>query len=145
VSVPTKPGTATLHAASADQSRAFAAGAGLVVDDVGTTRVRGHIDLGPQHHTPWGIVHGGVYCTAVESAASIGASAAVEHRGMVAVGLTNTTHFLRSLTSGTVSVDGVALHQGRTQQLWRVDIVDTDGRLVAHGEVRLQNLDPAKP
>jgi uncharacterized protein (TIGR00369 family) len=105
--------------------------------------VVGHIDLGPQHHTPWGIVHGGVYCTAIEGSASVGASAAVQHRGMFAVGLTNTTHFLRPLTSGTVTVDALALNQGRTQQLWRVDITDDTGRLIAHGEVRLQNVDLA--
>jgi len=114
---------------------------GLTVDEVSPTKVTGHVELGPQHHTPWGIVHGGVYTTAVESAASIGASAAVRDRGQVAVGLTNTTHFLRSLTEGTVTVEAVALHQGRSQQLWRVDITDGAGRLVAHGELRLQNLD----
>jgi len=102
--------------------------------------VAGHIDLGPDQHTPWGIVHGGVYAAAVESAASIGASAAVAERGQVAVGLTNTTHFLRSLTAGRVEVEAVALYQGRTHQLWRADVTDEDGRLVAHGELRLQNI-----
>jgi 1,4-dihydroxy-2-naphthoyl-CoA hydrolase len=96
--------------------------------------------VGPAHHTPWGIVHGGVYSTAVESAASLGASAAVEQAGQIAVGLSNTTHFLRSIRSGILTVEAVALHQGRSQQLWRVDIADATGRLVAHGEVRLQNL-----
>jgi uncharacterized protein (TIGR00369 family) len=59
---------------------------------------------------------------------------------MVAVGLTNTTHFLRSLSSGRVTVEAAALYQGRTHQLWRADITDGQGRLVAHGEVRLQNV-----
>ena len=113
---------------------------GLVIDEISPTKVTGHIDLGTQHHTPWGIVHGGVYATAVESAASIGASAAVQEKGQVAVGLTNTTHFLRSLTEGRVEVVALALNQGRTQQLWRVDVTDSDGRLVAHGELRLQNV-----
>jgi 1,4-dihydroxy-2-naphthoyl-CoA hydrolase len=120
---------------------AFLSGAGLVLDEVGPSRVIGHIILGPDHHTPWGIVHGGVYATAVESAASVGASAAVRDQGLVAVGLTNTTHFLRPLTSGRVTVTAVALNQGRTQQLWRVDIKDPAGRLVVHGELRLQNID----
>jgi uncharacterized protein (TIGR00369 family) len=119
----------------------FVETAGLVVDEVGPTRVVGHIDLGPEHHTPWGVIHGGVYTTAVESAASIGASAAVRDRGQVAVGLTNTTHFLRSLQEGTVRVEATALNQGRSQQLWRVDITDDQGRLIAHGELRLQNVD----
>jgi 1,4-dihydroxy-2-naphthoyl-CoA hydrolase len=118
----------------------FLAAAGLEVDDLTPTRVVGHIELGPDHHTPWGIVHGGVYSTAVESAASLGASAAVEDRGQVAVGLTNTTHFVRALTAGRVSITAVALNQGRTQQLWQVDVKDQTGRLVAHGEVRLQNV-----
>jgi uncharacterized protein (TIGR00369 family) len=94
----------------------FLAGAGLEVTKLTGARVVGHIDLGPDHHTPRGIVHGGVYATAVESAASLGASAAVEHQGLVAVGLTNTTHFVRPLTSGRVTVTAVALNQGRTQQ-----------------------------
>ena len=123
-----------------DMSGAFGQAAGLVIDEATGTRVVGHIDLGPDHHTPWGIVHGGVYASAVESAASIGATAAVHDQGQVAVGLTNTTHFLRSLTAGRVVVEAVPLNQGRTQQLWKVDVHDESGRLVAHGELRLQNL-----
>ena len=63
---------------------------------------------------------------------------------MIAVGLTNTTHFLRPMSAGRVTVDAIALNQGRTQQLWRVDITDERGRLIAHGEVRLQNV-PGAP
>jgi len=129
-----------LDAASPEALSTFVRAAGLVVDEVTGTRVTGHIELGSDHLTPWGIVHGGVYSTAVESAASLGASTAVHDRGEVAVGLSNTTHFFRSLTSGRVLVEATAIYQGRTHQLWRVDINDETGRLVAHGEVRLQNV-----
>jgi 1,4-dihydroxy-2-naphthoyl-CoA hydrolase len=118
----------------------FVDAVGLVPEEVTGTRVTGHIDLDQRHHTPWGMVHGGVYASAVETAASIGASVAVQDRGLAAVGLTNTTHFLRSITAGRVRVEAVALNQGRTQQLWKVDITDEAGRLIAHGELRLQNL-----
>jgi uncharacterized protein (TIGR00369 family) len=127
---------------SLEAASAFVRAAGLVLDEVTGSRVTGHLQLGPDHHTPWGIVHGGVYSTAIESAASIGASTAVRERGQVAVGLTNTTHFLRSLTDGRVLVEAAALNQGRSQQLWRVDITDESGRLIAHGDVRLQNITP---
>jgi len=123
-----------------ESSGAFVKGVGLVLDELNESEVAGHIDLDSEHHTPWGIIHGGVYATAVESAASIGASAAVSAQGQVAVGLTNTTHFLRSLTDGRVGVRAVPLYQGRTHQLWRVDITDESGGLIAHGEVRLQNI-----
>ena len=130
----------SLAAGSLEEASAFLRAAGLIVGEVSASRVTGHVQLGPEHHTPWGIVHGGVYTTAIESAASIGASAAVRDKGQVAVGLTNTTHFLRSLSTGRLNVEATALSQGRTQQLWRVDITDGSGRLIAHGEVRLQNV-----
>jgi 1,4-dihydroxy-2-naphthoyl-CoA hydrolase len=130
----------TLAAGSLADASAFLQAAGLAVDEVTGIRVTGHLQLGPEHHTPWGVVHGGVYATAIESAASIGASHAVHDQGQVAVGLTNTTHFLRPVTAGRVNVEATALSQGRTQQLWRVDITDETGRLVAHGELRLQNV-----
>ena len=136
----TTPGAPTLEYGSLEQASAFVGAAGLILEEISGTRVSGYIDLGAHHHTPWGIVHGGVYSTAIESAASIGASTAVKERGEVAVGLTNTTHFLRSVTSGRVRVEAVALNQGRTQQLWKVDIQNDTGKLVAHGEVRLQNV-----
>src|ERR1700747_2453992 len=96
------PETATLSARTAvtprlevslEDSGPFLRAAGLVFDEVTATRVTGHLVLGPEHHTPWGIVHGGVYATAVESAASLGASTAVRSQDQVAVGLTNTAHF----------------------------------------------------
>ena len=130
----------TLASGSLEDASAFLRAAGLTIDEMTGSRVTGHLQLGPEHHTPWGIVHGGVYATAIESAASIGASHAVRDQGQVAVGLTNTTHFLRPVTAGRVSVEATALSQGRTQQLWRVDITDEAGRLVAHGELRLQNI-----
>ena len=132
--------TPNLDAVSLDDASAFLRTAGLVFDEITATRVRGHLDLSPDHHTPWGIVHGGVYTTAVESAASVGASTAVRDQGQVAVGLTNTTHFLRSAAEGRITVEATALSQGRTQQLWRVDLTDEAGRLIAHGELRLQNV-----
>ncbi len=54
-----------------------------------------------------GVVHGGVYATAIESAASVGATAAVEHPAVVAIGLTNTTNFLRPVTSGAAEVEAL--------------------------------------
>ncbi|MGX7731918.1 PaaI family thioesterase [Rhodococcus sp. 2H158] len=120
---------------------AFLQAAGLVLDEVSGTRVAGHIDLNRDHHTPWGVVHGGVYTTAVESAASVGASAAVQDRGQFAVGVHNSTDFLRSSTGERVDVVAEPLQQGRVQQLWLVTVTGHEsGRTLARGQVRLQNV-----
>lgn len=123
------------------KSSGFVVAAGLVVDDVSGTRVAGHIDLGTDHLTPWGVVHGGVYTTAVETAASIGASEAVKDRGEFAVGVHNGTDFLRASRGGRVDVVAEPLQQGRVQQLWLVTITASDsGKTIARGQVRLQNV-----
>lgn len=119
----------------------FVAASGLIVDEVTGTRVVGHADLGVDHHTPWGVVHGGVYTTLVESSGSIGASHAVADRGEFAVGVHNATDFLRPTTGARVAVEANALHQGRTQQLWEVIITDSASeKALARGQLRLQNV-----
>ena len=125
------------------QASAFMRASGLQLTEVGPERVVGYLDLGPEHHTPWGMVHGGVYTTAIESAASVGASVAVADRGQIAVGVNNTTDFLRSAAAGRAQVTAAPIYQGRTQQLWQVEIRrDSDGALLARGQVRLQNVEP---
>lgn len=125
---------------------AFAAAVGLELDEVGPERVVGHIELGPQHHQPYGIVHGGVYCAAVEAAGSTGAAAKAMERGLICVGVHNSTHFVTAISEGTVDVVAEAVVQGRTQQLWTVDIRRReDGRLVATGQLRVQNIESRGP
>jgi 1,4-dihydroxy-2-naphthoyl-CoA hydrolase len=126
-----------------DLSRAgaFVAASGFEVTEIGGSRVAGHVELGPYQHTPWGVVHGGVYCTVIESAASIGASAAVLDRKQFAVGVNNNTDFVRPMTTGRMNVVAEPIQQGRTLQLWQVVLTRADdGKLVARGQVRLQNV-----
>jgi 1,4-dihydroxy-2-naphthoyl-CoA hydrolase len=123
-------------------SSAFLEAAGLQLDVIEPSYVSGWIDLGAERHQPWGLVHGGVYTSAIESAASPGASLAVQDHGLMAVGVNNNTNFLRSMTAGRVAVEARPLQQSRTQQLWEVRLTDDEGRLVAVGQLRLQNVTP---
>ena len=109
---------------------------------VGSTRVKGSIAADERHHQPWGLVHGGLYTTAIESFATVGAYEAVKDRGQQAVGVSNVTDFLRPHRAGRLQVVAVAVQQGRTQQLWQVEIRrPDDGKLIARGNVRLQNVE----
>ncbi|MBQ0854542.1 PaaI family thioesterase [Streptomyces sp. BH-SS-21] len=101
-------------------------------------------EVGPEHLQGHGIVHGGVYCALVETAASIGASLWWGDRGRV-VGTANQTDFLRPVGSGRLTATAVPVHRGRSQQLWSVEVVDDDGRLTARGQVRLANLTVPAP
>ena len=100
----------------------------------------GDVDAGQASTRPWGVVHGGLSATVVESACSIGASTAVLGDGMFAVGLSNHTDFLRAHRSGRLDVRAVPVFQGRTGQLWQCDVLRGGRKVVAQGRVRLQNV-----
>lgn len=112
---------------------------GLQVDEAGPDRVVMSCTIGPQHLQPYGIVHGGVYCSIVEGSASMGAAIWFGDRGTV-VGVANHTNFLRAAREGRLVATATPIHRGRSQQLWLVEINDAQQRSVARGEVRLQNL-----
>jgi 1,4-dihydroxy-2-naphthoyl-CoA hydrolase len=114
------------------------------VEEATATRVTGSIAADQRHHQPWGIVHGGLYTAAIETFATLGAYEAVKDRGQEAVGVSNATDFLRPHRDGRLDVVATAIQQGRTQQLWQVEIRRPDDhKLVARGHVRLQNVEPA--
>ncbi|MFI6365438.1 PaaI family thioesterase [Nocardia sp. NPDC050630] len=118
---------------------------GLEFTEVTPDRVRGQLTAGPQLLQLAGIVNGGVYCTVVETLASVGGGVwynAQDNKGTV-VGVNNNTDFLRSVREGNVFGEATPLHRGRLQQLWQVVLTDDEGRTVARGQVRLQNL-PAR-
>jgi uncharacterized protein (TIGR00369 family) len=117
----------------------FLKSVGLDYDEVTGSRVTGSLELTPEHNTPWGVVHGGVYTTVIESAASVGASVHVHDRDQFAVGVNNSTDFIRSAPHGRLDVIAVPVQQGRVQQLWEVTLRSGDA-LIARGTVRLQNV-----
>lgn len=116
---------------------------GLRIEELSATRVVGHIDIDERHHQGYGIVHGGVWASVVESVGSHGAAmAAREITGDLAVvGVANATDFLRPYRTGRVRVTGTPIQTGRTQQIWLVEIErEDDGKMVARGQLRVQNL-----
>lgn len=115
---------------------------GFTMTDMSGDAVRGTIDITPRQHQPYGIVHGGVFCSVVETAASVGGALWFGDRGHV-VGVSNTTNFLRAVREGQLQVEATPLHRGRTQQLWQVFIHDENEKLIAKGEVRLANITEA--
>jgi 1,4-dihydroxy-2-naphthoyl-CoA hydrolase len=113
-------------------------------DEITSGSVSGSVVGDERHHQPWGLVHGGLFTTVIETFATTGAFEAVKDRGQQAVGVSNMTDFLRPHRNGRLNVEAVAIHQGRTQQLWQVELRrHDDGKLVARGQVRLQNIDAA--
>ena len=112
---------------------------GVEFTEVSGDRVSLTAKIRPELYQPYGIVHGGVYCALVETAASIGGAMWLGEDGDV-VGVANSTDFLRATREGTLTATATPVHRGRTQQLWQVHVTGDDERLIARGQVRLANL-----
>jgi len=114
---------------------------GLRIVRASRDEVVAEYDVDVRHHQPYGIVHGGVHCSVVETVCSTGAGLDAMTRGQSVVGLENHTSFVRAVRTGTVTVRATPVTRGRRSQLWEAVARDGEGRVVSTGRVRLICLD----
>lgn len=92
---------------------------------------RARIELRDELRQPYGLMHGGVYSSLVESLCSYATAVAVYEDGMIALGQSIEVSFMRPVTSGHAEARAVARHRGRSTWVWQVEVVDDDERLCA--------------
>ncbi|MFI4985267.1 MAG: PaaI family thioesterase [Solirubrobacterales bacterium] len=93
--------------------------------------VRGRVEVREELKQAAGLLHGGVYAAIAESMASLATALAVAPDGNVAMGLSNSTSFLRPITEGVVHAHATRLHRGRTTWVWDVRFSDDADRTCA--------------
>ena len=111
--------------------RTFDALYGLQIDTFSEEEVTAHVPVRDEIKQPMGLVHGGVYASVAESLASVATAMAVADEGKQAMGLSNSTSFMRPITEGTVHATARRVHRGRTTWIWDVEITDDQGRRCA--------------
>jgi 1,4-dihydroxy-2-naphthoyl-CoA hydrolase len=120
---------------SAEQLNEFMVGFdrlyGLHMVEFSDGDVRARVELREDLKQPMGLLHGGVYASIAESLASLATALGVLDRGEVAMGLSNSTSFLRPVTEGAVHAHATRLHRGRTTWVWDVRFCDDAGRMCA--------------
>lgn len=94
-------------------------------------RVVFQLEVGPQHASPLGTVHGGIICDIADAA--LGCA----HASPLADGESFTTlelkiNFLKPVWVGLLTAEGVVLKAGRTIGLTECNVTDESGSLVAH-------------
>ena len=97
---------------------------GLELLEYSDSDVRGQVTVRDELKQPAGLLHGGVYAAIAESMASLATALAVAPEGNTAMGLSNSTSFLRPITEGVVHAHATRLHRGRTTWVWDVRFSD---------------------
>ena len=114
---------------------------GMRLTHADTSSVEAELTVTPELLQGHGIVHGGVYCSVIESTASIGASLRAGLDRQI-VGISNRTQFLRAISTGTLTIRATLTDDEDGRYLWDVTITDETARKVAMGQVQLLRLDP---
>jgi uncharacterized protein (TIGR00369 family) len=94
------------------------------------------IDLGVQHLQPFGMVHGGVFSSLVDASAFWAVYPLLEE----GVGLTTVEmklNYLAPAVTGKMIGRGTCLKLGKTLALGQAEIVDDQGKLLAHGNATM--------
>ncbi len=101
----------------------------IEVVEAGPERVTATMLVTPDHHQPFGLMHGGVNAVLAESVASIGGYLAAPPEHM-AVGIEINANHIRAVREGRLTATATPLHTGRTTHVWEVKIHDEADRLI---------------
>jgi 1,4-dihydroxy-2-naphthoyl-CoA hydrolase len=103
--------------------------------DPGNARAR--IPIRDALRQPFGLMHGGVMSSLVESICSYSTALAVGGEQMMAMGQSISVSFLRPITEGQAEVRAEARHRGRTTWVWDAEVVDAAERLCALAQMTI--------
>jgi uncharacterized protein (TIGR00369 family) len=126
-----------------DERNGLGATLGIKMQEMTPERVVATMPVTPQHHQPFGFLHGGASVALAETVASIGGFLNCPP-GKAAFGLEINANHLRPVRSGTLTAIGTPLHLGRTTHVWDVKIYDEQERLICVGRCTVAVVDVDK-
>ncbi|HZL54112.1 MAG TPA: PaaI family thioesterase, partial [Solirubrobacteraceae bacterium] len=92
--------------------------------ELNAQRARARLRIHDGVRQRFGVVHGGAYCACAEMLASEATVSCVAADGNIAMGLSNSTQFLRPASEGVISAEGRVRRSGRTVWVWDIDFTD---------------------
>jgi 1,4-dihydroxy-2-naphthoyl-CoA hydrolase len=98
---------------------------------------RARIPIRDDLRQPFGLMHGGVLSSLVESVCSHATARAVFGEGMAAMGQSINLSFLRPITAGHAEVRARARHRGRSTWVWEAEVLDGEERLCALAQMTI--------
>lgn len=110
---------------------------GIEYTDDDPEGARARIEVRDELRQPFGLMHGGVISTLIESVCSRATALVVLGDGMAAMGQTINVNFMRPVTEGHAEILARARHRGRTTWVWDAEVRDSEGRLCALGQMTI--------
>ena len=104
---------------------------GVALEELSPERVLASMDVRPDLCTAGGILHGGAYMAFADTLGAVGTGLNLPP-GKKTTTTDSSTKFIAGAKVGTtVRGESVALHRGRTTQVWQTSIRNAEGKLCA--------------
>ncbi|MFC5607825.1 PaaI family thioesterase [Variovorax soli] len=104
---------------------------GVALEELSPERVLASMDVRPDLCTAGGILHGGAYMAFADTLGAVGTVLNLPP-GKKTTTTDSSTKFIAGAKVGTtVRGESVALHRGRTTQVWQTSIRNAEGKLCA--------------
>jgi 1,4-dihydroxy-2-naphthoyl-CoA hydrolase len=103
---------------------------GITITELGEDFIRGTMSVDHRTQQPMGLLHGGASAALAETLGSLAANLVVDNQKQYCVGLDINANHIRSARSGVVTGTARPFHLGRTTQVWSIEIVDEQNKLV---------------
>ncbi|MBS0452194.1 MAG: PaaI family thioesterase [Proteobacteria bacterium] len=104
---------------------------GVTLEELGPERVLASMEVRPDLCTAGGILHGGAYMAFADTLGAVGTVLNLPP-GKKTTTTDSSTKFIAGAKVGTtVKGESIALHRGRTTQVWQTCIRNAEGKLCA--------------
>ena len=110
---------------------------GIEITDIGDDYLAGKMPVDKRTWQPMGLLHGGASCVLAESLGSMAGSLCVDMSKQYVVGLEINANHIRGVKSGYVYGTAKPIHLGRSTQVWDIQIVNEDKKLVCVSRLTL--------
>jgi 1,4-dihydroxy-2-naphthoyl-CoA hydrolase len=104
---------------------------GIEFIEIGADYLVARMPVDNRTRQPIGIMHGGASCVLAETVGSTAANCAVDQNKFYCVGLDINTNHIRSIREGFVIGTAKPFHLGRTTQVWSIEILNEQKKLIS--------------
>ncbi|MDO9183360.1 MAG: hotdog fold thioesterase [Bacteriovorax sp.] len=108
---------------------------GIIMTNFGDNFLEASMPVDNRTVQPYRLLHGGASCVLAESLGSIAASLCIDTAEFMAVGQHIEATHIRSATKGVVRGKAVAIHIGRSSQIWRIEIFNDEGKMICDSKI----------
>lgn len=104
---------------------------GIEFLEIGDDYLKAKMPVDERTIQPVGILHGGASVALAETIGSVAAHMTIDPSQFMSVGLEINANHIRSIKNGFVFGTGKPIHLGRKTQVWHIEILDENDKLIS--------------